>query len=213
MNLKRLIYRLISIISVARSSYYFERNCFQKGRVIRLLAKPRVFNPQFVGFHGRAHFGHHFWLDCISEYYDGNFKYEPSIEFGDGFSCGNNCHIGATGNIKIGDNVLLGSHILIMDHAHGIYAGSDGDSSPFDNPVERELSSGKVDIGDRVWIGDGVKILGNVAIGSGSIIGAGSVVTSDIPENSIACGSPAKVIKHWSHDSQKWVRYPDHINS
>jgi acetyltransferase-like isoleucine patch superfamily enzyme len=205
-NLERLIDRLTSVMSIVRSSYYFERNCFQKGRVIRLLAKPRVFNPQFVAFHGRAHFGHHFWLDCISKYYDENFKYQPSVEFGDSFSCGNNCHIGATGCIKIGDNVLLGSHILITDHAHGIYSSSVKDSSPLENPVERELDYGHICIGDRVWIGDGVKILGSVKIGSGSIVGAGSIVTKDIPANSIVCGNPSRIVKQWDDCTKKWVK-------
>jgi carbonic anhydrase/acetyltransferase-like protein (isoleucine patch superfamily) len=34
-----------------------------------------------------------------------------------------------------------------------------------------------------------------VSIGRNSVIGAGSVVASDIPENVIAAGNPAKVIK------------------
>ena len=38
-------------------------------------------------------------------------------------------------------------------------------------------------------IQDGVKI------GRGAIIGSGAVVTTDIPENSVAVGVPAKVIK------------------
>ena len=32
-------------------------------------------------------------------------------------------------------------------------------------------------------------------IGKGAVVGAGSVVTRDIPDNAIACGSPAKIIK------------------
>ena len=34
-----------------------------------------------------------------------------------------------------------------------------------------------------------------VKIGSNVIIGAGSIVTKDIPDNSVACGVPAKVIE------------------
>ena len=41
----------------------------------------------------------------------------------------------------------------------------------------------------------GVKILKGVNIGDNTVIGAGSVVTKNIPNNSVAVGVPAKVIK------------------
>ncbi len=51
-------------------------------------------------------------------------------------------------------------------------------------------------LGDNISVGAGVVILGPVKIGSNSIIGANSVVTKDVPENVIAAGVPAKVIKN-----------------
>lgn len=50
-------------------------------------------------------------------------------------------------------------------------------------------------IEDGVWLGGNVTVWGGVTIEKNSIIGAGSVVTADIPENVIAVGNPAKVIK------------------
>ena len=47
----------------------------------------------------------------------------------------------------------------------------------------------------NVWIGGGVKVMPGVTIGDNVVIGAGSVVTRDIPPNSLAVGSPCKVIK------------------
>ena len=38
-------------------------------------------------------------------------------------------------------------------------------------------------------------ILPGVKIGDNTVIGAGSVVTKDIPDNCIAVGNPARVIK------------------
>ena len=52
-----------------------------------------------------------------------------------------------------------------------------------------------VTIGDNVWFGANVTVTPGVTIGSNSIIGAGSVVTRDIPENVIAVGNPAHVIR------------------
>lgn len=55
-------------------------------------------------------------------------------------------------------------------------------------------SSGKVVIGNNVSFGQDVMVLKGVTIGDNCFIGARSVVTKDIPSNSIAVGSPAKVI-------------------
>lgn len=51
-------------------------------------------------------------------------------------------------------------------------------------------------IGKDVWIGANVVILPGVKIGKNAIIGAGSVVTKNIPDNAIAYGNPAKIVKY-----------------
>jgi sugar O-acyltransferase (sialic acid O-acetyltransferase NeuD family) len=54
---------------------------------------------------------------------------------------------------------------------------------------------GKVIIGNYCQIGAGSTILPDVKIGNNVLIGAGATVTKDIPDNSLAVGIPAKVIK------------------
>jgi len=55
--------------------------------------------------------------------------------------------------------------------------------------------TGNVSIGNLTDIGAGVTVIPNINIGENCKIGAGAVVISDIPDNSIAVGVPAKVIK------------------
>ena len=50
-------------------------------------------------------------------------------------------------------------------------------------------------VGDNVYIGNNVILLPGVTVGSNVVIGAGAVVSRDIPDNSLAVGVPAKVIK------------------
>lgn len=50
-------------------------------------------------------------------------------------------------------------------------------------------------IGDNVEIGCNCSIIGNITIGNNVTIGAGSVVVTDLPDNSICVGNPAKVIR------------------
>ena len=90
--------------------------------------------------------------------------------------------------ISIGDNVAV-TNSVILTH----------DDSPITIMSRRRVAP--VTIGNNVFIGYRSLILPGVTIGSNCIIGAGSVVTRDIPDNSIAVGVPAKVIKST----------PDHI--
>ncbi|MEP0133078.1 MAG: acetyltransferase [Eudoraea sp.] len=57
------------------------------------------------------------------------------------------------------------------------------------------VTSGNVKIGRGCEIGAGAIINNNVTVGDNTFIGMGSVVTKDIPANSIAYGSPCKVIR------------------
>jgi sugar O-acyltransferase (sialic acid O-acetyltransferase NeuD family) len=54
---------------------------------------------------------------------------------------------------------------------------------------------GRCKIGSFTQIGANATILPDITIGSNVIIGAGAVVTKDIPDNCLAVGMPAKIIK------------------
>ena len=90
------------------------------------------------------------------------------------------------GDITIGDDCLIASHSSLYAHNYNYQAG--------DQPIREQGYTYKgIRIEDNCWLGSGVRVLDGVTIGTGSIIGAGSVVTKDIPPNSIAVGTPAKV--------------------
>jgi lipopolysaccharide O-acetyltransferase len=131
-------------------------------------------------------------------------NYTPILHIGDNVQINDYVHIAVAKGVYIGDNTLIASKVFISDHNHGNYTG-DNQSSPMTPPIERELFSREVKIGSNVWIGEFVSILPGVTIGDGSIIGSMSVVTKDIPEYSIAVGSPAKVIKTYDKDTNKWI--------
>lgn len=61
-----------------------------------------------------------------------------------------------------------------------------------------------ITIGDNVWIGGNVVITPGVKVGNGVVIGAGSVVTKDIPDNCIAAGNPARVIREITDEDKHY---------
>lgn len=115
-------------------------------------------------------------------------------------------HITAMENVQIGNNVLMASKIYISDCSHGSYSGDSYDSNPNSSPIDRPLFSKPVIIEDNVWLGEFVSVLPGVTIGKGSIIGANSVVSKSIPKNVIAVGSPARPIKKFNFETQKWEK-------
>lgn len=116
-------------------------------------------------------------------------------------------HITAMKKVMIGNNVLMASKIYISDCTHGSYSGDENDSSPISIPSERPLFSLPVIIKDNVWLGESVSVLPGVTIGEGTIVGANSVVTKSLPDFVIAVGTPAKPIKKFNFQSQKWEKY------
>jgi maltose O-acetyltransferase len=85
-------------------------------------------------------------------------------------------------HIEIGDDVILAPHVHILAH--------DASTKIFIDYTR----IGNVKIGNRVFVGAGAIILPGVTIGDNVVIGAGSVVTKSISSNSLAVGSPARVI-------------------
>ena len=116
-------------------------------------------------------------------------------------SIGDNCWIwhhsildGSNG-IRIGKGVQIGAWVGIFTHSSHIAIRLHGENYlRVDRDDRVGYVRGPVTIGDYTFIGAGAKILPGVVIGNGCIISAGAMVTKDVPDNSIAAGSPARVI-------------------
>lgn len=86
--------------------------------------------------------------------------------------------------LKIGNNVTIAQGVKFETH--------DGGTWVFRQEIPDIQVFGTIIIEDNCVIGQNAVLLPNVRIGKNSIVGAGSVVISDIPENTIAIGIPAR---------------------
>lgn len=100
--------------------------------------------------------------------------------------------------IEIGDDVWTGHHVYITDQNHGY--------TDIDRPISLQTQPERpVRIGDGSWLGHGTVVLPGSQIGKHVTIGANSVVSGEIPDYSVAVGSPAKVIRRYV-EGDGWVR-------
>lgn len=122
------------------------------------------------------------------------------------------CAVGS--NIVLSDEVFLNHDVTLQDMAE-IRIGNNVNIAPGTciftefcpkDAVRRRAGvryALPVTIEDNVWLGGNVTVWGGVTIGKNSIIGAGAVVTSDIPANAVAVGSPARVTGSVDDDAGK----------
>jgi len=191
-------YGIITLINLALNVIR-TKMLFPKARIIRFPADIR--GRKFIEISNGFTTG----IGCRLEAYPVDNKSKTLI-IGKNVQINDYVHITAMQSVKIGDNVLLASKIYISDCTHGFYEGGTNDSSPLEPPQSRKYKMNPVVIEDNVWIGEFVSILPGVTIGKGSIIGANSVVTRNIDENCIAVGSPARIIKKYSFETEKWEK-------
>mgnify|MGYP005819122041 CR=1 FL=1 len=113
-------------------------------------------------------------------------------------------------NAVIGKNVVIGQGVLIMagviisndstvgDHcfiASRSLLSHDSTMSDCSSLSPGVTMGGNISLGTCSIIGMGAIILQRIRIGNHSVIGSGALVLKDIPDNTVAYGAPAKVIK------------------
>ncbi len=102
-----------------------------------------------------------------------------------------------TGNVICANSVLT-EDIAISDHVIinvGVTINHDCKIGNYVTIGPGANIAGRVSIGDGTFIGIGVVIKEKIKIGNNVFIGAGAVVVNDVPNNVLAYGSPAKIIK------------------
>lgn len=107
------------------------------------------------------------------------------VSIGEGTFIGKNVIINA--DSKIGKMCIINSG-SVVEHENVI-----GD---FTHLAVGSVLCGNVNVSDHSFIGANSTIIQGVTIGNNTQIGAGAVVVGNIPEDCVAVGVPARVVKH-----------------
>jgi acetyltransferase-like isoleucine patch superfamily enzyme len=114
---------------------------------------------------------------------------DAQVRIGNDVSSTTPCAISAAEGavVRIGNDVMFASDNAVRaDDGHPIFDVRTG---------KRVNPSRSITIGNHVWLGAGAAVLGGAKVGDGSVIGYAGVVTRNIPNNCIAVGVPARVVR------------------
>lgn len=114
---------------------------------------------------------------------------DSEVRLGENVTTTNTCVISAVEGtaVIVGDDVMFASeNELRADDGHAI----------FDVHSEKRVNhSEDIIVGSHVWLAKRAVVLGGARIGNGSVVGFGSIVSGQIPNNCVAAGIPARVIR------------------
>lgn len=161
----------------------------------RVIGKPIRCHPLLLKGKGKISFGENVQIGVVAspDFYSHYTYFEAreessEIYIGDNVAINNAFSIECSLKVNIENDVLIGSGCSFMDNdGHDLAIEKRHGGSPKMAPIH---------IHQNVFLGSNVTILKGVTIGKNSVIGNSSVVTTDIPENVIAAGNPAKVIRN-----------------
>lgn len=148
-----------------------------------LLVKPGVQSIIFYRFYHRLY---KWKLRLLAEFLSRINFFFNGAEIDPGAEIGSGCKIWHPSGVVIGRGVLIGNNVSIFSN---VVLGGLGHS------IFHHGKPGYPEIGSNVNLYTGVTVLGPVKIGDNVTIGAHSLVLDSIPDNSLAVGTPAKVIK------------------
>ncbi len=118
-------------------------------------------------------------------------------------------HIGARTRIGIGNTVIgpvqIDDDVIFAQHV--TLSGLNHEYRDVHTPIHLQpINTAKIHIKSGTWLAANCVITAGVTIGKNSVVAAGSVVTKDVPDYAVVAGNPAKVIRQYDFQKEKWVK-------
>lgn len=113
---------------------------------------------------------------------------------------GRHSMISTGGRLSIGDYCLFAPRVYVSDADH-TYADISRPIMEQVPTLNRELV-----VEENCWFGINTVVSGSINVGRGSVVAANSVVLQDVPPFSVVAGSPARIIKMYNSQNNKWEK-------
>ena len=124
--------------------------------------------------------------------------HEGEVSIGAKSVLGQECTISAFQHVSIGRECIVADRVMLIDFDHGVVE--------VERPIRQQgIYKRDVDVGHNVWVGYGACILRGVTVGNNAVIGTSAVLTTDVPDNAVVAGIPARVIR--MRDAPKTFRW------
>jgi acetyltransferase-like isoleucine patch superfamily enzyme len=114
--------------------------------------------------------------------------HEGEVSIGAKTVIGQECTVSAYQHVSIGRECIVADRVMLIDFDHGVVE--------VERPIRLQgIYKRDVRVGNNAWLGYGACILRGVTVGDNCIVGTSAVVTRDVPDNAVAAGVPARVIR------------------
>jgi acetyltransferase-like isoleucine patch superfamily enzyme len=193
--------------------YWFYKNKLKKcGRNVIIDEGVIVENPKWISIDDNVWIGRYTTIEVGAIPFSPEKdivkrKTNPYIRVNEGeLTIGAGCHIGAYniiqahGGIKIGKNVTTSAFVKIYSLSNIPNSPNNHKQITYANCMVGEGEQvayiiGPIEIEDGVWIGLDCVVLSGIKIGKYSFVKSKSLVLSDIEENSVVGGNPARFLR------------------
>lgn len=101
---------------------------------------------------------------------------------------GDFCHVGASGGVILGEDVIAGSYVSFHSQDHVF-------TDPTKPIRQQGVTEQGIRIGNGCWLGARVTILDGTHMGDNCVVAAGAVVKGEFPAHSLIGGIPARVLR------------------
>ncbi len=180
-----------SLMAAAGKNTVFGRNCtFRHPGKIRIGDNGIIDENCLIDAKGEDNAGIVLGHDVYIGRHTAIYCKNGDITVGDRVNISSSCTIMSANRLHIGEDTVIGAYTYLLSGGEYDYTSE----TPFSGQTGMD-SRGPLSIGHNCWLGARVTVLDGVCIGNHCVIGAGAVVTRSIPDNSLAVGTPAKVIK------------------
>ncbi|RLA80668.1 MAG: hypothetical protein DRG78_10530 [Epsilonproteobacteria bacterium] len=171
-----------------------------RANFFRWLHRPRMLNNIYINQDGTLSKNTRFSSNV-------SFVNVDKISLGNNVYIGNNVILDGTGGLVIDEGCQISARTSILTHSsHNAIRLFGKHYKQCKGVKEEGYIIGEVKLGKYTFIGTNTIIVPNITIGKGCVVGANSFVNKNLPDYSIAVGSPIKIIASTKDLDSKYLQ-------